>query len=182
LEQTKGEKKGNCHESYADGNQRKGSRIAQTARCRDFHRSFQNELGYYKAEQRNKNEDECQNTHRRSSICAIGFATSVNPTITSPIPHQRRGEIDSPRKIQQPSGTKTSTIRESGYATVRGTYRSTYSQLIKLTTIRRIAHQTRGEARPLIPVQEIALSGSATSVAPRFKRNSDTSTHTTLKL
>src|SRR5213594_2924018 len=52
---------------------------------------------------------------------------------------------------------------------------------MKLATIRRIAHHTRGEARPLIPVQENALSGSATSVAPRFKRNSDTSTQTTLK-
>src|SRR5213592_917037 len=47
--------------------------------------------------------------------------------------------------------------------------------------IRRIAHHTRGEARPLIPVQEKALSGSATCVAPRFRRNSDTSTQATLK-
>src|SRR5439155_6185639 len=47
--------------------------------------------------------------------------------------------------------------------------------------IRRIAHHTSGEARPLIPVQEKALSGSAISVAPRFKRNSDTSTQATLK-
>src|SRR5437763_2979107 len=48
--------------------------------------------------------------------------------------------------------------------------------------IRRIAHHTRGEAKPLIPVKEIAVSGSATSVAPRFRRNSDTSTQATLKL
>src|SRR6266478_2906520 len=47
--------------------------------------------------------------------------------------------------------------------------------------IKRIAHHTRGEARPLIPVQEKALSGSATCVAPRFRRNSDTSTQATLK-
>src|SRR5437870_5590330 len=47
--------------------------------------------------------------------------------------------------------------------------------------IRRIAHHTSGEARPLIPVQEKALSGSATSIAPRFRRNSDTSTQATLK-
>jgi len=33
----------------------------------------------------------------------------------------------------------------------------------------------------LIPVQEKALSGSATCVAPRFRRNSDTSTQATLK-
>src|SRR4029077_17453996 len=52
---------------------------------------------------------------------------------------------------------------------------------MKLAMIRRIAHHTRGEARPLIPVQEKALSGSAISVAPRFKRNSDTSTQATLK-
>src|SRR6266436_3661605 len=47
--------------------------------------------------------------------------------------------------------------------------------------IRRIAHHTRSEARPLIPVQEKALSGSATCVAPRLRRNSDTSTQATLK-
>src|SRR5207244_9827669 len=47
--------------------------------------------------------------------------------------------------------------------------------------IKRIAHHTRGEARPLIPVQEKALSGSATCIAPRFRRNSDTSTQATLK-
>src|SRR6266567_3817906 len=47
--------------------------------------------------------------------------------------------------------------------------------------IRRIAHHTRGDVKPFIPVQEKALSGSAISVAPRFKRNSDTSTHATLK-
>src|SRR5207249_7027955 len=47
--------------------------------------------------------------------------------------------------------------------------------------IRRIAHHTNGEARPLTPVQDHALFGSATSAAPRFKRNSDASTHTTLR-
>src|SRR5437870_11277458 len=47
--------------------------------------------------------------------------------------------------------------------------------------IRKIAHHTRGEARPFIPVQEKALAGSATCVAPRFRRNSDTSTQATLK-
>src|SRR6266496_5264316 len=47
--------------------------------------------------------------------------------------------------------------------------------------IKRIAHHTRGEARPLTPVQEKALSGSAMSVAPRFRRNSDTNTQATLK-
>src|SRR5438105_446409 len=46
--------------------------------------------------------------------------------------------------------------------------------------MRRIAHHTSGDAKPLIPVQENALSGSATSVAPRFKRSSDTNTHSTL--
>src|SRR6266567_2452901 len=49
---------------------------------------------------------------------------------------------------------------------------------MKLAMMRRIAHHTSGEAKPLIPVQENALSGSATSVAPRFKRSSDTNTHT----
>src|SRR6266481_3700181 len=64
---------------------------------------------------------------------------------------------------------------------VSGMKLRTERQLIKLAMIRRIAHHTRGEARPLIPVQEKALSGSATSVAPRFRRNSDTSTQATLK-
>src|SRR5215475_7584609 len=52
---------------------------------------------------------------------------------------------------------------------------------MKLAMIRRIAHHTSGEAKPLTPVQDHALSVSATSVAPRFKRNSDTSTHATLR-
>src|ERR1700746_2815437 len=47
--------------------------------------------------------------------------------------------------------------------------------------MRRTAHHTSGEAKPLTPVQDHALSVSATSVAPRFKRNSDTSTHATLR-
>src|SRR6516165_7479075 len=51
---------------------------------------------------------------------------------------------------------------------------------MKLAMMRRIAHHTSGDSRLLIPVQEKALSGSATSVAPRFKRSSDTNTHTTL--
>src|SRR4029077_7775995 len=52
---------------------------------------------------------------------------------------------------------------------------------MKLAMIRRIAHHTSGEAKPLTPVQDHALSVFATSVAPRFKRNSDTSTHATLR-
>src|SRR4030095_7688029 len=52
---------------------------------------------------------------------------------------------------------------------------------MKLAMMRRIPHHTSGEAKPLTPVQDHALPGSATSVAPRFKRNSDTSTHATLR-
>src|SRR6266545_3206309 len=52
---------------------------------------------------------------------------------------------------------------------------------MKLATMRRIAHHTSGEAKPLTPVQDHALSVFATSVAPRFNRNSDTSTHATLR-
>src|SRR5947207_9253741 len=52
---------------------------------------------------------------------------------------------------------------------------------IKLAMTRRIAHHTSGEAKPLTPVQDHALSVFATSVAPRFKRNSETSTHATLR-
>ena len=47
--------------------------------------------------------------------------------------------------------------------------------------IRRIAHHTSGDAKPLIPDQENASSGAATSLAPRFKRSSEANTHTTLK-
>src|SRR5581483_6332588 len=110
----------------------------------------------------------------------MGRATRATPITTSAIPHQRRGEIHSPSKSQQPTGTRISTTRESGNATLSGMYRSTYSQLIKLATISRIAHHTSGDARPLIPVQERARCGSATSVAPRFSSSSETNTHTTL--
>src|SRR5215472_17955418 len=51
---------------------------------------------------------------------------------------------------------------------------------MKLAMMRRTAHHTSGDTKPLIPVHENALSGAATSVAPRFKRSSDTNTHTTL--
>jgi hypothetical protein len=66
-----------------------------------------------------------QRSHKRSSICAIGFATSANPITTSAIPHQRNGEISSPRKIQQPSGTRISTTRDKGKAMVIGIYLNT---------------------------------------------------------
>jgi hypothetical protein len=111
---------------------------------------------------------------------AIGFATSASPIITSAIPHHRKVEITSPRKIKQPSGTRISTTRESGNARVNGTYLSTYSQLMKLMMMRRIAHHTSGDSKPLMPVHENALSGSATSAAPRFKRSSEMNTHSTL--
>src|SRR5262249_41004997 len=46
----------------------------------------------------------------------------------------------------------------------------------------RIAHHTSGDTSPLIPVHENALFGAATSLAPRFKRSSETNTKATLKL
>src|SRR6266481_9600893 len=52
---------------------------------------------------------------------------------------------------------------------------------MKLAMMRRIAHHTSGDIRPLMPVHENALSGAATSVAPRFKRSSETNTHATLR-
>src|SRR5881396_6347 len=52
---------------------------------------------------------------------------------------------------------------------------------MKLAMIRTIAHHTSGDAKPLIPVQENASSGAATSLAPRFKRSSEANTNTTLK-
>src|ERR1044072_9375531 len=51
---------------------------------------------------------------------------------------------------------------------------------MKLATMRRIAHHTRGDAKPLIPLQENASSVAATWLAPRFKRSSEANTHTTL--
>ena len=68
---------------------------------------------------------ESQRSHKRSSSCAIGFATSASPITTNAIPHQRSGEIDSPRKIQQPRGTRMSTTRDRGKAMVIGIYLST---------------------------------------------------------
>ena len=53
---------------------------------------------------------------------------------------------------------------------------------MKLAMMRRIAHQTSGEIRPLMPVHDHALSGSAMSVAPRFKRSSETNTQITLNV
>src|SRR4029453_12192978 len=154
-----------------------------------FHGSFQDELSHDKAQQRDNDEEESEETHRRSSICATGFATRLNPKTpranpitTSAIPHQRSVEINSPKKIQQPRGTKMSTTRDKGKATASGIYRSTERQLMKLAMMRRIAHQTRGEIRPLTPVQDHALSGSAMSVAPRFKRSSETNTQITLNV
>src|SRR5437868_3030738 len=52
---------------------------------------------------------------------------------------------------------------------------------MKLAMIRTMANHTSGDAKPLIPVQEKALSGCATSIAPRFKRSSETNTQRTLK-
>src|SRR5204863_5301351 len=51
---------------------------------------------------------------------------------------------------------------------------------MKLAMIRRIAHHTSGDANPLTPVHENPLSGSATSVAPRFKKSSETNTQAML--
>jgi hypothetical protein len=52
---------------------------------------------------------------------------------------------------------------------------------MKLARMRIIPHHTSGDAKPLIPVQENASSGAATSLAPRFKRSSEANTHTTLR-
>src|SRR6476620_1902444 len=52
---------------------------------------------------------------------------------------------------------------------------------MKLAMIRTIAHHTSGDAKPLSPVQENASFGAAISLAPRFKRSSETNTHATLK-
>src|SRR2546428_10802048 len=105
----------------------------------------------------------------------------ARPIMTRPMPHQRRIEIVSPRIIQQPNGTRTSTTLERGKAIVSGTYRRTYSQLRKLMITKKIAHQTSGDASPVIPVQDQALVRFAVSDAPCFSSNSEASTQTTLR-
>src|SRR5439155_17009597 len=125
LQQSEREKEGDGHQNDATGDLRDKPDVPKTCRCRGLHRSFQNELGPDEANERNNDEKEGEKTHRRSSICAIGFATNASPITTSAIPHQRSGEINSPRKIQQPSGTRISTTRDRGKAMVSGIYLST---------------------------------------------------------
>ncbi len=45
---------------------------------------------------------------------------------------------------------------------------------------KRIAHQTSGEAKPVIPVHDHFPARFAVSDAPRFSNNSETTTHATL--
>src|ERR1044071_5019008 len=92
---------------------------------REFHRSFEDQLRRHKSDEGNKNAQKSRKAHRRSSIFAIGFATKARPRTTSAIPHQRNVEINSPRKIQQPSGTRISTTREKGKAIAIGIYLNT---------------------------------------------------------
>src|SRR6267143_1756394 len=99
---------------------------------------------------------------------------------TSAMPHQRRAEIASPKKNQQPSGTRISTTRDSGKAMVSGIYLRTWSQLMKLTITKIMPDQTSGEASPVTPVHDQACAGFAVSDAPRLSSSSETNTHTTL--
>src|ERR1700676_3480922 len=96
--------------------------VTMAAPCGGLHRSLQEKLPRHERDERHKNEDERQEGHNRSSRRATGFATTARPMTTSAMPHQRRAEIVSLRKIEQLSGTRTSTTLESGNAVVSGIY------------------------------------------------------------
>src|SRR5213075_903807 len=114
LQQPESHEKGNRNYNDAHRDARRKMRVTHTVCRREFHRSFEDELRCHKRDQRNEDEQQSEKTHKRSSIFAIGFTTKAKPKTTSAIPHQRNVEISSPRKIQQPNGTRISTTRESG--------------------------------------------------------------------
>src|SRR5438046_7835198 len=122
MQQVKIQIKINRQQSYPPVNAQEKLEVSKAAPSRYLHRSFQDELSHDEAQQRIDDEEKGQETHKRSSICATGFATSARPMTTRAIPHQRRVEINSPKNIQQPSGTRISTTRERGKAIVSGMY------------------------------------------------------------
>ena len=108
-------------------------------------------------------------------------AAARSPGDPAPLPYltdpddQARGAFDLTVEVW----LRSERMRSEGVPAVR----LSVSRLADLywTPAQLIAHHTSGEAKPLTPVQDHALPVSATSVAPRFKRNSDTSTHATLR-
>src|ERR1043166_6781755 len=104
LEQTKREKKRDRHRSDS-GREPLGELFSERVTVRSFHRVLEEKLSGDKRGKRDKDQNEFPDVHNFSSILAKGLATTTRPIITSAIPHQRRVEINSPRKIQQLNGT-----------------------------------------------------------------------------
>src|SRR4029077_10054335 len=118
--------------------------------------------------------------HSFSSIFATGFATTAKPRMTTAIPHQRRGEMCSARKIQQLSGTSTCTTLESGKAIESGMYFRTLIQQRKLRITSAIAHQIQIEVSDSSPVHSQPATRSVLD-APTFKSVSEAVTKSASK-
>ena len=100
--------------------------MSETHRARTFHGVLDQKLadhGGRNFDRKDEDQDShmCWN-HSCSSIFATGLATIARPRITIAMPHQRWGEICSPRNIQQLSGMSTCTTFESGKAIESGMY------------------------------------------------------------
>src|SRR5438046_10564574 len=105
MQQVKIQIKINRQQSYPPVNAQEKLEVAKAALSRYLHRSFQDELSHDEAQQRSDDEEKGEETHKRSSICATGFATSARPITTRAIPHKRRVAINSPKNIHLQSGT-----------------------------------------------------------------------------
>src|SRR2546421_3093574 len=96
--------------------------MGQAGCGRALHRVLEQKLTGDSGDNLDDEDDDCDQRHNFSSIFATGFATTARPIITIAMPHQRRVEICSARKIQQLSGTSTCTTFESGKAIESGIY------------------------------------------------------------
>src|SRR2546423_6043117 len=94
--------------------------IAESFDARRFHGPFEKKLTGHECNQGPGNKNKYGPAHSFSSNLATGFAVSSRPMTTSAMPHQRRGGLSTPRTIQQLSGIRTSTVRQSGNAIERG--------------------------------------------------------------
>jgi hypothetical protein len=131
--------------------------------------------GHFQREDEDGNE--CLLSHQSfSSIFATGLPTTASPRMTMAIPHQRRTEIRSARKIQQLSGTRTCTTLERGKATESGTYFRTLIQQMKLRITSAIAHHIQIEASESNPVHSQPGTRSVLE-APTFKSVSEAVTN-----
>src|ERR1700730_15893741 len=129
----------------------------------------------------NENRDQRLRTcHNFSSIFATRLPTIASPRMTIVIPHQRRGEMYSARKIQQLSGTSTWTTLESGSAIESGIYFKTLIQQRKLRITSAIAHQIQIEVSDSRPVHSQPATRSVLD-APTFKSVSEAVTKSASK-